>query len=122
MYVSCFVTVVNDKDRWLGSTFSKSFYLQFLYDASATCVVAEDMDGNIIGCGTAKVTKRDVSTPMERDGHVLTLAVDPSWRRRGVGTDLLEVWLADEIGLTCRRWYCRYVLSVFEYQSNGVST
>jgi len=89
-------------DRWLGSTFSKSFYLQFLYDASATCVVAEDLDGNIIGCGTAKVTKRDASTPMERDGHVLTLAVDPSWRRRGVGTDLLEA-LVLQIRAICVR-------------------
>jgi len=116
------VIVVNDKDRWLGSTFSKSFYLQFLYDASAACVIAEDPDGNIIGCGTAKVTKRDASTPMERDGHVLTLAVDPSWRRRGVGTDLLEVCLADEIELIRRRWYCKFVQSVFEYQSNEART
>ena len=53
--------------------------------------MAEDLDGHIIGCGTAKVTKRDTFAPVERDGHVLTLAVDPSWRRRGVGTDLLEV-------------------------------
>ena len=69
----------------------KSFYLQFLYDSSSTCVIAEDLEGQVIGCGTAKVVRRDTSNSYEREGHVLTLAVDPSHRRRGIGRDLLEV-------------------------------
>jgi ribosomal protein S18 acetylase RimI-like enzyme len=76
----------------LGSSFAKSFYLQFLYDSAATCVIAEDTEGNIIGCGTAKVVWRDLFDTIERDGHILTLAVDPNWRRRGIGRDILEVW------------------------------
>lgn len=75
----------------MGSTFAKSFYLQFLYDSSATCIVVEDREGQIIGCGTAKVVRRDTSSNTEREGHILTLAVDPSWRRRGIGRDILEV-------------------------------
>lgn len=59
----------------------------------ATCIVAEDTEGKIIGCGTAKVVRRDLSDSVERDGHVLTLAVDPNWRRRGIGRDILEVFI-----------------------------
>jgi ribosomal protein S18 acetylase RimI-like enzyme len=75
----------------LGSTFAKSFYLQFLYDSASTCIVAEDLEGSIIGCGTAKVVRRVQSNGFEREGHILTLAVDPAWRRRGIGRDILEV-------------------------------
>ena len=75
----------------MGNTFAKSFYLQFLYDSSATCVIAEDFQGQIIGCGTAKVVRRNTSNSHEREGHVLTLAVDPSHRRRGIGRDILKV-------------------------------
>jgi ribosomal protein S18 acetylase RimI-like enzyme len=76
----------------LGVSFPKSFYFQFLYDSSATCVVAEDLEGNIIGCGTAKVVRRDQSSTSEQVGHILTLAVDPAWRRRGIGRGVLEVF------------------------------
>ena len=76
----------------MGSTFAKSFYLQFLYDNASVCVVAENTEGVIIGCGTAKVVRTgDVGSGLEREGHILTLAVDPAWRRRGIGRDLLEV-------------------------------
>jgi ribosomal protein S18 acetylase RimI-like enzyme len=66
--------------------------MQFLYDSSATCVIAEDLEGQIIGCGTAKVVRRDTFDNHEGEGHVLTLAVDPSFRRRGIGRDILEVF------------------------------
>jgi ribosomal protein S18 acetylase RimI-like enzyme len=33
-----------------------------------------------------------LSDNVERDGHVLTLAVDPNWRRRGIGREVLEVF------------------------------
>ena len=76
----------------MGSTFAKSFYLQFLYDNASNCVVAENTEGVIVGCGTAKVVRTgDVGGGLEREGHILTLAVDPAWRRRGIGRDLLEV-------------------------------
>jgi ribosomal protein S18 acetylase RimI-like enzyme len=75
----------------LGGTFAKSFYFQFLYDSSTTCIVAEGVNGEIIGCGTAKVARKDAYDCAEREGHILTLAVDPSWRRRGIGRGLLEV-------------------------------
>ena len=35
-------------------------------------------------------------TVNERTGHVLTLAVDSTWRRKGIGRDLLEVEPAEE--------------------------
>ena len=79
----------------MGSRLAQSFYLQFLYDAGSVCCVAQDPDGAIIGCGTAKVVRRADGAAgaggSEREGHVLTLAVDPAWRRKGVGRDLLEV-------------------------------
>jgi len=74
----------------LGITFPKSFYLQFLYDSLCLCLVAEDANGQIVGCGTAKIVRREGSS-VEREGHILTLAVDPAWRRRGVGKNILEV-------------------------------
>jgi len=66
--------------------------LQFLYDSTAACVVVEDLDQKIIGCGTAKVVHRDLSSD-DREGHILTLAVDPAFRRRGIGREILEVRL-----------------------------
>ena len=86
----------------MESSFAKSFYLQFLYDSSATCVIAEDFDGQIIGCGTAKLVRRDTSNSHEVEGHVLTLAVDPSFRRRGIGRDILEVLYVVRFWLTIR--------------------
>lgn len=81
----------------MGSSFAKSFYLQFLYDAASVCCIAETTEGQIVGCGTAKVVlRRDDCTGggvLEREGHILTLAVDPAWRRKGIGRDLLEVHL-----------------------------
>jgi ribosomal protein S18 acetylase RimI-like enzyme len=95
----------------LGVTFPKSFYFQFLYDSSTTSVVAEDGEGNIIGCGTAKVVPKDLSPNPERVGHILTLAVDSAWRRRGIGRDILEVALLC-VRLTRRRLYCNLELCV----------
>jgi ribosomal protein S18 acetylase RimI-like enzyme len=66
--------------------------MQFLYDAAAICVVAESLvSGEIVGCGTAKVVCPDMRNTTELSGHILTLAVDPAWRRKGVGRDVLEV-------------------------------
>ena len=80
------------QDRWLGSNITKQFYLQFLYDSTAACVLVEDLNGQIIGCGTAKVIHRDPNSD-NREGHILTLAVDPAFRRRGIGREILEVRL-----------------------------
>ena len=77
----------------MGTTIAKSFYLQFLYDSLCTCIITEDAEGNILGCGTAKVVPQDTIGP-ERDGHILTLAVEPLWRRKGIGRDILEVQLS----------------------------
>jgi len=87
--------------------------LQFLYDANATCVVAETLDGKIVGCGTAKLAADDASDCLirgtnqsspsgDKEGHILTLAVDPSWRRRGIGRDILET-LVIQIRALCTR-------------------
>jgi ribosomal protein S18 acetylase RimI-like enzyme len=76
----------------LGSNIAKQFYLQFLYDSTAACIIVEDLEGQIVGCGTAKVIHRDLSTD-DREGHILTLAVDPAFRRRGIGREILEVRL-----------------------------
>lgn len=79
-----------------------------MYDSATTCVVAENAEGVIIGCGTAKVVRRDGLNVNERAGHILTLAVDPTWRRQGLGRDLLEVTIPIAIIADNRRLLYRY--------------
>jgi predicted GNAT family N-acyltransferase len=48
-------------------------------DAGCRHALAEDLAGNVIGCGR-----------LLPDGHIGRMAVDAAWRGQGVGTALLE--------------------------------
>jgi predicted GNAT family N-acyltransferase len=58
-------------------------------DAGCRHALAEDPNGNAIGCGR-----------LLPDGHIGRMAVDVNWRGQGVGTALLErlIELARELG------------------------
>jgi len=70
-----------------------------LYEAVQEFRIAEDSDGNVIGCGALHVMWQDL-------GEVRTLAVVDEWRHRKVGHALLEQIEDDarELGLT--RLFC----------------
>jgi GNAT superfamily N-acetyltransferase len=89
-----------------------------LYDSASVCVVAETAEGVIVGCGTAKVVRRDVGAGLEREGQILTLAVDPAWRRRGIGRDLLEVSIL--YTLFSELWYIDDVIGFGDADSDCV--
>jgi amino-acid N-acetyltransferase len=57
--------------------------LAVLYGAVPEFRVAEDADGNVVGCGALHVFWKEI-------GEVRTLAVDPLWRKRRVGHELVE--------------------------------
>ena len=69
------------------------------YEAVQEFRVAENGDGEVLGCGALHVMWEDL-------GEVRTLAVTGGWRGRGVGHALLERLEADarELGLT--RLFC----------------
>ncbi|GAA1947541.1 amino-acid N-acetyltransferase [Microbacterium aquimaris] len=73
--------------------------LVVLYEAVQQFFVAEDGDGNLIGCGALHVMWEEL-------GEVRTLIVSDDWLHKGVGTaivDALETQ-ARELGLT--RLFC----------------
>ena len=61
--------------------------------------VAEDSDGNPIGCGALHVMWEDLA-------EVRTLAVSPKWLHRGVGRALIEQLEADARALGLTRLFC----------------
>jgi amino-acid N-acetyltransferase len=61
--------------------------------------VAVDGDGAVIGCGALHVMWEDL-------GEVRTLAVEASWRKRGVGHLLLDVLLQRARNVGVRRVFC----------------
>lgn len=70
-----------------------------LYEDVQEFVVAEDSDGNVVGCGAMHVIWEDLA-------EVRTLAVDPAARGTGAGHALLESLLerARAVGVT--RVFC----------------
>lgn len=58
-----------------------------------------DLHGSVIGCGALHVMWEDLA-------EVRTLAVEPSWRGRGIGHRLLERLLATARELGVRRVFC----------------
>ena len=58
--------------------------LVMLFEAVQEFVVAEDPDGQIVGCGALHVFWDDL-------GEVRTLAVHPEWQHKGVGQDIVGV-------------------------------
>ncbi|MBV1779492.1 amino-acid N-acetyltransferase [Paeniglutamicibacter sp. ABSL32-1] len=61
--------------------------------------VAEDADGNVIGCGGLHVMWEDIA-------EVRTLATDSAWRGRGVGHGLLAKLLHEARELGVARVFC----------------
>ena len=61
--------------------------------------IAEDTEGNVIGCGALHVMWEDLA-------EVRTLATHRDWRGRGVGHLLLEQLLADAVEIGVSRVFC----------------
>ncbi len=73
--------------------------LVVFYEAVQEFRVAEDANGEIVGCGALHVIWEDIA-------EVRTLAVRPDWMHRGVGHALLERIEADAVELGLRRLFC----------------
>jgi amino-acid N-acetyltransferase len=69
------------------------------YEAIQEFRVAEDAEGNAIGCGALHVMWQDL-------GEVRTLAVTDEWLHRGVGHALLEQLEEDARALGLSRLFC----------------
>lgn len=69
------------------------------YEAVQEFRVAEDRDGDLIGCGALHVMWEDL-------GEVRTLAVADTWRGRGVGHGLLESLEQEARDLGLSRLFC----------------
>jgi amino-acid N-acetyltransferase len=69
-----------------------------LYEDVQEFLVA-DVDGVVAGCGALHVMWEDLA-------EVRTLAVDPSWRRHGVGSRILGALLDQAGELGVRRLFC----------------
>lgn len=69
------------------------------YEAVQEFRVAEDAEGNLIGCGALHVIWEDL-------GEVRTLAVDAGWLGHGIGHALLDQLEADARELGLRRLFC----------------
>ncbi|GAB3809167.1 amino-acid N-acetyltransferase [Humibacter antri] len=70
-----------------------------LYEALQEFRVAEDLNGELIGCGALHVLWEDL-------GEVRTLAAADAWRGRGVGHAMLERLEYDATGLGLSRLFC----------------
>ena len=69
------------------------------YEAIQEFRIAEDNDGNVIGCGALHVIWQDLA-------EVRTLAVTDEWLHRGVGHALMEQLEADARELGLSRLFC----------------
>lgn len=78
------------------------------YEAVQEFRVAENPDGELIGCGALHVMWSDL-------GEVRTLAVAPDWLRKGVGHALLNRLEVDARDLGLSRLFCL----TFEFQFFG---
>lgn len=81
------------------------------YEAVQEFRVAEDADGNLIGCGALHVMWSDL-------GEVRTLAVSEDWLGRGVGRALLERLETDARELGLSRLFC-LTFEVGFFERNG---
>jgi amino-acid N-acetyltransferase len=69
------------------------------YESIQEFLIAEDSDGNAIGCGALHVMWEDLA-------EVRTLAVEASWLRRGVGRAILDQLEQRAVELGIRRLFC----------------
>lgn len=70
-----------------------------IYEAVQEFRVAEDTDGNVIGCGALHVFWQDL-------GEVRTLAASRAWLGKGVGHAIIERLIADAQELGLGRLFC----------------
>lgn len=83
------------------------------YENLQEFIVAEDSEGNIIGCGGLHVIWEDIA-------EVRTLATDARWRGRGVGHRLLQKLLVEARELGVSRVFC-LTFEVDFFVRNGFS-
>jgi amino-acid N-acetyltransferase len=84
-----------------------------LYEDVQEFRVAE-AGGAIVGCGSLHVMWEDLA-------EVRTLAVDPAWRRHGVGSALLEALVTQARELGVRRLFClTFEVAFFSRHGFGV--
>ncbi len=69
------------------------------YESVQEFLVAQDGDGEVVGCGALHVMWDDLA-------EIRTLAVDPAWRGRGVGHALVTALLERAQALGLRRVFC----------------
>lgn len=70
-----------------------------IYEAVQEFRIAEDRDGNRIGCGALHVMWQDL-------GEIRTLAVTPEWLGKGVGAAILVRLVDDATELGLGRLFC----------------
>lgn len=70
-----------------------------IYEAVQEFRIAEDIDGNRIGCGALHVMWQDL-------GEIRTLAVTPEWLGKGVGAAILARLVDDATELGLGRLFC----------------
>jgi amino-acid N-acetyltransferase len=85
-------------DRYSGDRILLAKERVTLYEDVQEFRVAE-VDGTLAGCGALHVMWEDLA-------EVRTLAVDPAWRGRGVGSRLLTVLMDQARELGVRRLFC----------------
>lgn len=73
--------------------------LVVLYEATQQFVVAENSDGELVGCGALHVMWEDL-------GEVRTLIVVDEWLHRGVGRAIVEALEANARALGLSRLFC----------------
>ena len=77
--------------RSFPSPWPRLLFRRYHYKNPQGFLVAE-RDGEVIGCAIAEIVKRREPPEfgLKRRGHLLNLAVDPRFRRQGVGNVLMK--------------------------------
>lgn len=83
------------------------------YENLQEFLVAEDAEGNMIGCGGLHVMWEDIA-------EVRTLATSDAWRGKGVGRVLLEKLIDEARDLGVERVFC-LTFEVGFFERNGFS-
>lgn len=83
------------------------------YENLQEFLVAEDAEGNLIGCGGLHVMWEDIA-------EVRTLATSDAWRGKGVGRVLLEKLIDEARDLGVERVFC-LTFEVGFFERNGFS-
>ena len=88
--------------------------LVVLYEATQQFVVAEDPDGNLVGCGALHVMWEDL-------GEIRTLIVVDEWLHHGVGRAIVEALESQARTLGLTRLFC-LTFEVEFFTRRGFST